>query len=138
MEAREGGCALRRTLILMLLLAILGGCGSEGTDDALAESMTGTWESKYGYIEFRDDGSYAAGNEVGSEDLEWGTWSTGGDVLTMVPAEDSRYCAGRTGTYVIEFFEDGNRLAATVEEDACLPRLSVWSLGQSRYTDAGA
>jgi hypothetical protein len=55
----------------------------------------------------------------------------------MVPAEDSRSCAGRTGTYTIELFEDGNRLEATVEEDACLTRLSVWSLGQCCYTDAG-
>jgi hypothetical protein len=128
---------MRRMLFLMVMLALLGGCGSDGTDDALAESMTGTWESKYGYVEFRDDGTYAAGNEVASADLEWGTWSTEGDVLTMVPAEDSRYCAGRTGIYIIEFFEDGNRLEATVEDDACLTRLSVWSLGQSRYTDAG-
>ena len=128
---------MRRMLILLLLFALLGGCG--GSDGTLADAITGAWQTGVysNTVEFRDDGSYAAGNEVASADLEWGTWSTEDEVLTMVPAEDSLYCALLSGSYTIEILEDGDLLDPTVEDDTCSGRRTDFGSELRRSTDTG-
>jgi hypothetical protein len=83
---------MRRMLILLLLFALLGGCG--GSDGTLTDAITGAGQTGVysNTVEFRDDGSYDVVEKNTARELEWGTWSTEDEVLTMVPAEDAPFC----------------------------------------------
>jgi hypothetical protein len=126
-------------LILLVLAALLGGCG--GSDGGLADAMIGAWQTGvYGNtVEFRDDGTYDVVEAFTDplRELEWGTWSTEDDVLTMVPAEDAPYCPGLSGSYTIEILEDGDLLDPTVEDDTCSGRRTDFGSELRRSTDTG-
>jgi hypothetical protein len=127
---------MRRLLILLLLFAL--GCG--GSDGALEDAIIGAWQTGvYGNtVEFRDDGSYDVLEQSTAEELEWGTWSTEDEVLTMVPAEEAPYCPGLTGSYTIEILEDGDLLDPTVEDDTCSGRSTDFGSELRRATDTGS
>ncbi len=129
---------MRRMLILLVLFALLGGCG--GSDGTLADAITGAWQTGVysNTVEFRDDGSYDVVEKNTARELEWGTWSTEDEVLTMVPAEDAPYCPGLSGSYTIEILEGGDLLDPTVEDDTCSGRRTDFGSELRRATDTGS
>jgi hypothetical protein len=131
--------AMGRVLIIMIVvLAALGGCGSDQSETSLSESITETtWKSADGNIvEFREDGTFGISAvefvDVSSANREWGAWELEGSVLTITPDEDSPYAAGKSGSYTIAIADDGNRLDLTVEEDSWVSRLEDFSQGLTR------
>ena len=114
---------MRLTVVLVVAIVLLGGCGTEESEPGLSESIVGTWVSAKGlYVTFDDDGTYDVGTEAGAADREFGTWSVEGGVLTKLTDEESRYCAGIVGIYETEVLDDGERLESTVVDDECPKR----------------
>ena len=136
---------MRRIAALIAALALVGGCGT--TESSLSDSMVGHWVTDlHGiHIVFLDDGSYGKGHspaqaspkDVSFAELEWGTWSTDGNILTITPDTTSAYCGKIVATYEIEVLDDGNRLEVTVLDDDCTKRPEDFGSGLTRYTDNG-
>ena len=115
---------MRHAPVLMAVAVLLGGCGSDDSSTGLSESIVGTWLSEGGkYITFSADGDYDVGTGAGAADVEFGTWSVDGDVLTKVTDPESTYCAGSVGIYESEILDDGERLESTVVDDDCTGRV---------------
>ena len=113
---------MRRVYAFLMALALVGGCG--GGDSTLEDSIVGTWKTPaHVWVEYRDDGSYDVGHSRSQADLEWGSWSVDGDVLTQLTDADSNACAGVPGVYLIEMSDDGDRFVATVQDDTCNARI---------------
>ena len=70
-----------------------------------------------------DDGSYDVGHSRSQADLELGSWSVDGDVLTQLTDADSNACAGVPGVYRSEMSDDGDRFVATAQDDTCNARI---------------
>jgi hypothetical protein len=116
---------------------------ADESEPTLSDSLTGAVWVTTGdkFVVFLDDGTYGVGtsavlDDVTTADIEWGTWSVDGSVLTKVPDAASTFCAEVTGTYTIDVVDDGHRLDATVQEDPCLWRSSEFSQGLNRRADA--
>jgi len=143
MEARER-LAMRRIAVLITALVLLGGCGTTGP--SLADSIVGNWVTDLDgmYVVIQDDGTYGVGHslelaapsDASTAELDWGTWSTDGNVLTQTG--DGGACTGIVGTYEIDVPDDGNRLEVTVLDDACPSRRVDFGSGLTRHIDAGS
>jgi hypothetical protein len=126
----------------MVVLVLLGGCGSGDSETSLSDSITdATWLSAGNkLVVFEDDGAFGVGrspfNDVSAADTEWGTWSVEASVLSMTPDAESPKCAEVTGTYSIDVVDDGNRIDATVQDDPCSGRRADFSEGLTRLDDA--
>ena len=136
--------AMRKVVVVIIvILAGLGACGSDDSEPSLSESITASsWMTRGGkIIEFREDGTFGVSttefDDVSSANREWGTWTLEGSVLTFNPDADSPYCAEEAGSYTISIVNDGTSVEATVEEDSCGgPRQSDFSAGLTRIADA--
>lgn len=65
-------------------------------------------------------------------DLEWGTWSTDGSILTLNPDAATDACADEVGTYEIDVIDDGNGIEVTVLDDDCGLRAVDFGTGLTR------
>lgn len=126
---------MRRTLVLMTVAVLLGGCGADDSEPGLDDSISGTWVTRKGvYVTFDPDGTYTAGGEVGSASKESGVWLVDGKVLTKTADAASPYCAGVTGTDESELLDGGDVLESTVIDDGCNKRVSDF-VYLTRYDD---
>lgn len=128
---------MRSLTVLIVALALVGGCGT--TERSLSDSIVGNWVTdRYNtHAEFRDDGTYDKGTGVPNR-LEWGTWSTDGNTLTLNPDAATDACADRVGTYEIDVIDDGNRMEVTVLDDDCGLRAMDFGSGLTRNIDDGS
>jgi hypothetical protein len=118
-------------LTALAVVALLGACGSDDSEPSLSDTLTGsTWLTQDDYYQtYHDDGTYAvdttmagAEGDVSAADTEWGTWTLDENVLSLTADAESAYCAGVTGTYLLEVTEDGNRIEVSLESDDCSAR----------------
>ena len=68
----------------------------------LGDALVGVWVTDMvgAHVAFLDDGTYGTGHSLGwatqanvsMADLEWGTWSTNGNILTMTADATSESC----------------------------------------------
>lgn len=131
--------------VAIMTLVAVAGCGS-GETDSPSELLVGTWETDLGgTIEvFNEDGTYsvghtvdlASGDDVSQAELNFGTWSIDGNVLTRSSDPEAPYCQGMVGTYEIEFLDDGDRVAVTAVSDDCDHGRGDFASGLSRYMDS--
>ena len=127
-------------MLCIVLMGILAGCGNSNFDQTV-----GMWvdEESVFYLVFNEDGTYgvgrsprlASGTDVVSPELEWGTWSYEGNLLSMAPDPDSEFCRRLIGTYEMEIIDDGQRMLATLVEDECPVRESGFEGLHIRHTD---
>jgi len=141
MVGSAGRFAMRSLAVLTVALALVGGCGT--TERSPSDSIVGNWVTdRYAtHAEFRDDGTYGKGYAVpnpSEADLEWGTWSTDGKVLTLNPDAATDACADKVGTYEIDVIDDGNRIEVTVLDDDCGLRAMDFGSGLTRNIDDGS
>ena len=95
------------------------------------------------YVVFQDDGTYGVGHSLESAtpggpstaEVDWGTWSTEGNVLTQIG--DGGDCTGIVGTFEIDVADDGNRREVTLLDDDCYNRRHDFGSGLTRYIDNG-
>jgi hypothetical protein len=128
MTHRTRRLIMRRFLTSLVVVALVGACGSDDSEPSLSDTLTGsTWltQDKY-YQTYHDDGTYAvdtttarAEGDVSAADTEWGTWTLDENVLSVTPDAASAYCAGITGTYLLEVADDGNRIDVSMQDDTC-------------------
>jgi hypothetical protein len=134
---------MRRTAALIVVLVLVGGCGT--SESSLSDTIEGVWVTNlYGIYEvFLDDGTYGVGHSLeqatptdGTAELNVGTWSVDGNVLTRTADASASYCAGMVATYEVEVLDDGNRLDIVVLEDDCAgPGRADFGSGLTRYSD---
>lgn len=120
---------MRRLLTALAVFALVGACGSDDSEPSLSDTLTGsTWltQDPAYYQTYHDDGTYAvdsttarAEGDVSAADIEWGTWTLDENVLSLTPDAASAYCAGVTGTYLLEVADDGDRIDVSVQDDTC-------------------
>ena len=129
---------MRTITALVAALVLIGGCGSD--EPSLSETIEGVWVTElFGKYEvFLDDGTYGVGNTIssatpvdGEAELDSGTWSVDGDILTRT-TDASSLCAPWVGTYEVEVLDDGDRLEITVLEDECELRREDFGSGLTR------
>lgn len=132
---------MRRSIHVLIALALVGTAGCGSTDASLKDSVIGTWETSLAVVVvFNDDGTYGVGHSVVSAspddvrfaEMEYGTWSVEGGVLTKVTDEASRFCAGIESSYEIEVLDDGDRLGLTTLSDECRVRNDDFGKGVTR------
>jgi hypothetical protein len=122
---------MRRILTALAVVALLGACGSDASEPSLSETLIeSAWLTQENFHQtYHDDGTYAvdrttarAEGDVSAADLEWGTWTLDGNVLSLTPNAESAYCAGISATYLLEVTDDGNRIEVSIQDDTCYQR----------------
>jgi hypothetical protein len=111
---------MRSTMALIgaaLLFASCGGGADQGGVD-LGQRLLGEWRWMGYTIEFNEDGDYTVGTS------EFGDYELDGDTITFLVSDESRFCPGTVGTYMIEFVDDGTFHQSLIEDD-CEPRVAV-------------
>ena len=111
------------TALRALGLLLLAGCAAlaPGITD---EVLIGIWRDAAApdYLQFNQDGTYSAAAAIANlednPDYEVGQFRLEGELLTYVTSDESRQCAGESGTYEVQRTEEG-WLKCGLREDPC-------------------
>ena len=120
--------------LLFLIVMALGGsllasaCGGDGEEGITIEDFTWRWVqlSTGVYNQFNEDGTFRAALSVADLEqrpIDLGEFRLEGTLFTFASSDESRDCAGQSGTYQVELTEEGH-LRFTLEEDPCRLRAS--------------
>ena len=120
---------LLAAVFLPLLLA--SACGGGEEEGITVEDFTGRWvqSSSAVWVQFNEDGTFRAALSVADLEqrpIDLGEFRLEGTLFTFASSDESRDCAGQSGTYQVELTEEGH-LQFVLEEDPCGIRASPTS-----------
>ena len=98
-----------------------------------ADDVLGLWQLGSGdfaiFFQFDEDGTYRTAQRVVTNlqdsPQQLGQFTLEDGLLTLIPSEESPYCAGESGTYDVHLLE-GGRISFLQHEDPCTIRTEYW------------
>ena len=121
-------------IILFLLMITITACQSAGEEGGLV----GVWNDGYTFIEFNKDGTWGTAGMYESitsdSPISYGTYQFDDSQLTFVTDEESNFCPGGSGTYEIEFTDQGELIFTPLDEECSGRKFDLTRNSYTRYS----